>query len=69
MYDALHQGLARIDFFKARKPEAVLRTLRTVLDRAELDRRESRLIRAIGFEIGHYLDRITPTGEHSPGEG
>jgi TrmH family RNA methyltransferase len=60
MYDALHQGLGRIDFFKARKPEAVLRTLRTVLDRAELDRRESRLIRAIGFEIGHFLDRIVP---------
>jgi len=59
MYAALHQGLARIDFFKARKPKAVLRTLRTVLARAELDQRESRLIRAIGFEIGHYLDRTT----------
>jgi TrmH family RNA methyltransferase len=70
MYDALHQGLARIDFFKARKPEAVLRTLRTVLDRAELDRRESRLIRAIGFEIGHYLDRIVAdlTGKRGSGD-
>jgi len=57
MYDALRGGLARIEFFKARKPDAVLRTLRTILDRAELDQRESRLIRAIGFEIGHYLDR------------
>ena len=59
MYAALEDGLARIRFFKgARQPEAVLRTLRTVLGRAELDVRESRLVRAIGFEIGHYLDRL-----------
>jgi len=56
-YDALEKGLDRIEFFKARQPEAVLRTLRTLLARAELDRRESRLIAAIGFEIGHYIDR------------
>ena len=59
MYQALEQGLARIRFFKgARQPEAVLRTLRTVLGRSDLDVRESRLVRAIGFEIGHYLDRL-----------
>ncbi|MGD2068323.1 MAG: RNA methyltransferase [Gemmatimonadota bacterium] len=58
MFGALRQGLGRIDFFKARRPEAVLRTLRTVLGRAELDRRESRLLMAIGYEIGHYLDRM-----------
>jgi TrmH family RNA methyltransferase len=59
MYQALETGLARIRFFKgARQPEAVLRTLRTVLGRASLDVRESRLVRAIGFEIGHYLDRL-----------
>lgn len=58
MYAALQAGLSRIRFFKGhRQPEAVLRTLRTVLGRAELDTRESRLIQAIGFEIGHYLDR------------
>ena len=61
MYCALEDGLARIRFFKGtRRPESVLRTLRTVLERAELDEREARLMRAIGFEIGHYLDR---TGE------
>lgn len=59
MYGALQSGLTRIRFFKgARQPEAVLRTLRTVLGRARLDVRESRLLRAIGFEIGHYLDRL-----------
>jgi TrmH family RNA methyltransferase len=58
MFSALEAGLGRIQFFKARKPEAVLRTLRTVLTRSRLDVRESRLLRAIGFEIGHYLDRL-----------
>ena len=56
-YRALEDGLHRIEFFKARKPESVLRTLRTTLARADLDHRESRLFAAIGFEIGHYLDR------------
>jgi TrmH family RNA methyltransferase len=60
MYAALADGLARIEFYKGtRRDTAVIRTLRTVLGRADLDRRESRLIRAIGFEIGHYLDRHT----------
>ena len=63
MYAALETGLTRIAFFKgARQPEAVLRTLRTALGRAGLDTREARLIQAIGFEIGHYLDRTSGEG-------
>jgi tRNA/rRNA methyltransferase/tRNA (cytidine32/uridine32-2'-O)-methyltransferase len=58
MFSALEDGLGRIEFFKARRSDAVLRTLRTVLTRSRLDLRESRLFRAIGFEIGHYLDRL-----------
>lgn len=58
MYGALRGGLSRIKFFKGtRKPDSVIRTLRTILGRAELDRRESKLIQAIGFEVGHYMDR------------
>jgi TrmH family RNA methyltransferase len=64
-YRALEDGLHRIEFFKARKPESVLRTLRTTLARADLDSRESRLFAAIGFEIGHYLDRAL--GERDAG--
>jgi tRNA/rRNA methyltransferase/tRNA (cytidine32/uridine32-2'-O)-methyltransferase len=63
MYAALEAGLTRIAFFKgARQPEAVLRTLRTALGRSGLDTREARLIQAIGFEIGHYLDRTSEEG-------
>ena len=56
-YAALEQGLDRIDFFKARAPEAILRTIRTVISRAEPDLQEAGILRAIGFEIGAYLDR------------
>lgn len=62
MYGALEAGLHRIEFYKARKAESVMRTLRTILGQADLDLRESRLIRAIGFEIGHYLDRLMHSG-------
>ena len=57
MFGALEQGLDRIDFFKARKPDAVLRTIRTILSRADLDERESRLLAGVGFEIGNWIDR------------
>ena len=61
MYGTLEEGLARIQFFKGhRQPEAVMRTLRTVLGRADLDVRQARMFRAIGFEILHYLDRTKP---------
>ena len=58
MYTALEQGFYRIDFFKGdRHPEGVLRTLRTLLSRADPDLREVRLVRAIGYEIQRYFDR------------
>jgi len=66
-YRALADGLHRIEFFKARKAESVIRTLRTTLARADLDHRESRLFAAIGFEIGHYLDRTTEAGREPEG--
>jgi TrmH family RNA methyltransferase len=67
-YAALEEGLHRIEFFKARTPESILRTLRTVISRAEPDLQEAGLLRAIGFEIGHYLDRtVGPAKEPSSG--
>jgi TrmH family RNA methyltransferase len=61
-YAALEEGLHRLQFFKAREPAAVLRTLRTLLGRAEPDLQEAGILRAIGFEIGNYLDRIQERG-------
>jgi TrmH family RNA methyltransferase len=56
-FAAIADGLDRINFYKARKPEAVMRTLRTIISRAEPDLREARLLAAVGYEIGNYLDR------------
>lgn len=58
MLGALEDGLRRIEFFKARSAEGVMRIFRTLLARAELDRHEAGLVKALGFEIGNYLDRL-----------
>lgn len=67
-YEALHMGLTRLEFFKARLPESVMRTIRTTLSRAEPELREARMFRAIGFEIYHYLNRLLGPLE-AEGEG
>jgi TrmH family RNA methyltransferase len=56
-FEALRAGLERLDFFKSRKPESVMRTLRTLVTRAAPDRREARLIAAIGYEIRNVVER------------
>lgn len=67
-FAALENGLHRIDFFKARTPESIMRTLRTLISRAEPDLQEAGLLRAMGFEIGYFLDRIRG-GKPEEGEG
>jgi TrmH family RNA methyltransferase len=57
MIDALAKGLERIDFFKARSPETVMRTFRTVFAKAEPNSQEARLLKAVGFEIAYYTNR------------
>ena len=57
-YRGLRQGLQAIDFFKARKPSAIMRTLRTLVARAQPDLREAKLLGAIGFETDHYIGRL-----------
>lgn len=55
-FDELEKALAAIDFFKTRNPPAIMRTVRAVLRRAEPDRREARLFRAVAYEIQKVLD-------------
>ena len=57
MFGALKQGLDRVDFFKARKAESVMRTIRTVFGRTTLDAHEARLIRSMGYEVRNRIDR------------
>lgn len=68
-YRALEEGLQAIEFFKARKPATVMRTLRTLISKAGPDMREARLLAAMGFEVGHYIRRTrggAGAREHPP---
>ncbi len=51
------RALGAIEFFKTREPEHVMRSLREVLHRADLDAREASLIRAMGIEVVRFLER------------
>jgi len=68
-FAALADGLHRIEFYKAREPGAILRTLRTVISRAEPDLQEAGLLRAIGFEIGKHLVRVEEEGRSGQNGG
>ena len=57
MFGALEQGLDRVDFFKARKAESVMRTIRTVFGRTTLDAHEARLMGSVGYEVRNRVDR------------
>lgn len=58
MYQVLEAALHAVDFFKSRNVTGVMRALRTLLARAEPDLREAHLIRAIGYEVVNYLERM-----------
>jgi len=57
MFADLEQALSTIDFFKTRATESVMRTLRELLHRADLDTREASFLRAVAIEIRKYVDR------------
>jgi len=59
--------LAAMDFFKAKGQAAVMRTVREVLFRADLDAREAALFRAVMLEVGHVLRRAG-AARGAPGE-
>lgn len=56
--------LELIRFYKKRNPEAILRTFRAVYRRAELDRREARLLRAAWIEVREFIRRVAEGKEH-----
>ena len=51
------RALWAIDFFKTRRPEAVMRSFREIVHRAGLDGREATLLRAMGIEVVRFLAR------------
>ena len=61
--DVAH-ALHAIDFFKTRKQDGVLRTIRDVAHRAPLDAREVKLLRAMAIEVTKYGDRLARSRLH-----
>ena len=51
------RALWAIEFFKTRRPDAVMRTVREVVFRSSLDWREASLLRAMSLETVRYLER------------
>jgi tRNA C32,U32 (ribose-2'-O)-methylase TrmJ len=58
LFDDWHRALWAIDFFKTRRSESVMRSMREILFRATLDGREASLVRAMGIEVIRYLQRV-----------
>ncbi len=56
------ETLWAIDFFKTRQHSQVMRSLREIVYRAQLDGREATLLRAMTLEVVRYLERrgVTP---------
>ncbi len=57
LFEEVERSLQAIDFFKSHTREPILRTIREVAHRAELDGREASLLRAIAIEVRRFLSR------------
>ncbi len=64
LFEDVERSLHAMDFFKTRQPSALMRTIRAVARRAQLDRQEANLLRAIAIEV---QKRLGVRGSRSPG--
>lgn len=63
MFEEAERALWSIDFFKSRQTESVMRTLRALAHRADLDEREAGFLRAIAIEVRKFVARELGQGE------
>jgi tRNA/rRNA methyltransferase len=68
MFEEAERALWSIDFFKSRQTENVLRTLRSLAHRADLDEREAGFLRAIAIEVQKYIARELGQDANGPEE-
>ena len=68
LFSDWRRALWAIDFFKTRRPQAVMRSFREIVYRAELDGREATLLRAMGIEVVRYLSRMGVAAAAEPPE-
>lgn len=58
LYADIQRALTRMDFFKTRNAEHVMRSLRTLIGRSAPDARELALVRAIAIEVVRTIERV-----------
>jgi TrmH family RNA methyltransferase len=58
MFADVEGALWAVDFFKSRQTESVMRTLRELGHRADLDEREAAFVRAIAIEVVKHTGRL-----------
>src|SRR3954453_5747590 len=66
VFAELERALWAIDFFKTRNSESVMRTLRELVRRADVDHREAGFTRAMAIEVIKYLKRAGVYEERPP---
>ncbi|CAN5888249.1 RNA methyltransferase [soil metagenome] len=57
LFQQIDAALDAIDFYKGKNPEAIMRTVRAILRRADVNSREAALLRAMGIEVQKMLGR------------
>jgi TrmH family RNA methyltransferase len=64
LFADIARALQVIDFFKTRKQDGVMRTMREMVHRTPLDAREVKLLRAMAIEVTKYGERLARSGLH-----
>lgn len=54
----IERSLDAIEFFKSKKPANIMRTVRGLLHRVPMDKREAKLVKAMVLEVVYYLERV-----------
>lgn len=54
----IDRALGAISFYRTRNPEHIMRSVRSLLNRANPDARELTLVRAMGIEVLRTIDRV-----------
>jgi TrmH family RNA methyltransferase len=58
LFAEVEQSLALIDFFKKRRPDMIMRTVRVAARRAMLNQREAKLLKAMAIEVRKFVTRL-----------
>lgn len=65
LFEDVERSLWAVDFFKSRQTASVMRTVRALAHRADLDTREASFLRAMAIEVTKFLRRTAGKGDES----